>query len=171
VLSALEPVLLNVSDRPRDVLLVRADVPARRAPGRCARRWRCVLCALAATVLVTVVALFACLLARAPTRLTVGLAVTLLGPGSGVSLLACVPRSEIRWPLEPLIVGLLCTGGFGGFLIVEGARHAVLVGDEVATLIGLGTVAVPPILYSLVGRLLGRSAGRESADFGRRARR
>jgi hypothetical protein len=105
------------------------------------------------TVLVTACAVASCVVGDTPPRLTVGVGIVLLALGIGLSLLAFRRRSETRWPLEPLITGLLCEACFGGFLIVEGIRNEVLVGDEVATLIGIATLGVPMITRAVVGRL------------------
>jgi hypothetical protein len=123
------------------------------AVGAPASRGRSAKAGLGITVLLTAFALPVCILAGAPARLTVGVVIALLGLGIGLSLLTLVRRSETRWPLEPLIVGLLCEAGFGVLLIVEGARNKVLVGDEVATLMGVAAIGVTPILQAVVGRL------------------
>ena len=41
----------------------------------------------------------------------------------------------------------------GAFLIVEGALHRVLVGDELATLMGLSLGGVSLLLQALVARM------------------
>jgi hypothetical protein len=113
---------------------------------------RCAAAGLGITALATAMALDACLLARAPARLAVGVVILLLALGSALSLLASLRRGETGGPLEPLIVGLLCEAGLGVLLIVEGTWK-VLVGDEVATLIGIASIGVSPMLQALVGRL------------------
>jgi hypothetical protein len=94
-----------------------------------------------------------CLLADAPVRLTVGLAMAILTAGSAVSALAFLRRTQTRWPLPQLIAGLLCATAVGVLLIVEGATGRLLVGDEVATLIGLATAGASLLIQAVVARL------------------
>jgi hypothetical protein len=118
-----------------------------------ARRRRHARAGVGSTVLVSALLLSICLLANAPARLAVGVVIVPLALGSALSLFALPYSSQTSWQLEPLIVGLLCETGVGALLIVEGIRNRVLVGDEVATLIGTATVGVPLILKAVVGRL------------------
>jgi hypothetical protein len=94
-----------------------------------------------------------CLLADAPVRLTVGIAMAILTAGSAVSALAFLRRTPTGWPLPQLIAGLLCATAVGVLLIVEGAMGRILVGDEVATLIGLAAAGVSLLIQAVVARL------------------
>jgi hypothetical protein len=94
-----------------------------------------------------------CVLGDAPVRLTVGVAVAVLTAGSALSLLVFLRRTQSAWPLAQLIAGLLCETGVGILLIVEGAMGRVLVGDEVATLIGLAAAGVSLLIQAVVARL------------------
>jgi hypothetical protein len=124
----------------------------RRDAGRVRRRRRA-LEGAGVTMLVVALALLVCVLADAPARLSAGTVITLLALGSALSLLIFLRRSDTGWPLQPLIVGLLSEAGLGVFLIVEGAWSSVLVGDEVAMLIGLATAGAGLILQAVVGGL------------------
>jgi hypothetical protein len=117
------------------------------------RRRRFARAGVGVTALVAALTLTISVPADAPARLAIGAVIAVLALGSGLSLLAFLRSSETSWPLEPLIVGLLCETGLGVFLIVEGAQNKALVGDEVATLIGIATVGIPLILKAVVGRL------------------
>jgi hypothetical protein len=117
------------------------------------RRRRFARAGVGVTALVAALTLTLSVLADAPARLAIGVVIAVLALGIGLSLLAFLRSSETSWPLEPLIVGLLCETGLGVFLIVEGAQNEALVGDEVATLIGIATVGIPLILKAVVGRL------------------
>lgn len=94
-----------------------------------------------------------CLLGHAPVRLTVGIATVVLTAGSAVAALAFLRGAETGWPLPQLIAGLLCATGVGGFLTIEGALGRILVGDEVATLIGLAAAGVSLLIQAAVARL------------------
>ena len=94
-----------------------------------------------------------CLLADASLRFTVGVAITIVTAGSAVSALAFLRRMRTGWPLPQLIAGLLCATGVGILLIVEGATGRVVVGDEVATLIGLAVAGVSLLIQAVVTRL------------------
>jgi hypothetical protein len=93
------------------------------------------------------------LLSDAPVRLTVGVAVAVVTGGSALSLLSFLRRTRSGWPLAQLIAGLVCETGVGVFLIAEGAMGRVLVGDEVATLIGLVAAGVALLVQAVVARL------------------
>ena len=94
-----------------------------------------------------------CLLADAPVRLTVGSAMAILTAGSALSALAFLRRTQSGWPLPQLIAGLLCATAVGVLLIVEGAMGRILVGDEVATLIGLAAAGASLLIQAVVARL------------------
>jgi hypothetical protein len=94
-----------------------------------------------------------CLVGHAPIRLTVGVAMVVLTAGSAVAALAFLRRAQTGWPLPQLIAGLMSATGVGIFLIVEGATGRVVVGDEVATLIGLAAAGVSLLIQAVVGRL------------------
>jgi hypothetical protein len=155
-LGLFEAILLDraLSGEPSvEVLVVLNELRLMLAREARERRRRCSRASVHITVLVTALALTICVLADAPTRFTIGVAITMPAVGIALSLLAFVRNSETSWPLETLIVGLLCEAGFGAFLIVEGAGNKALVGDEVATLIGIATVGTPLILKAVVGWL------------------
>lgn len=105
---------------------------------------------MAATVVMSSMALPICVLASAPARVTVGVALSLVGGGFAASLLAFLRKPDTRWSTEPLIVGLLCECALGLFLIVEGALGKAVVDDEAALLLGFGAVVVPLLLQALV---------------------
>ena|SRR5438034_11631833 len=103
-----------------------------------------------AVLLVGVLVPATCLVAQAPPRLTIGATIALLALSVGVSLLVWPGSSGTALPPEPLVVGVLCEVGLGAFLTVEGALHKVLVGDEIATVIGLAAAGIPLILQGAV---------------------
>jgi hypothetical protein len=120
--------------------------------GRRRRRRRQALAATAMVAATTSYAVPICLLAGARPRLTIGVTVVCATVGLGLLLLAFVRQAETRWPLVSLVSGLLCLAGVGAFLIVEGALGRVLVGDEVATLMGLSVGGISLLLQALVTR-------------------
>jgi hypothetical protein len=117
------------------------------------RRRRRALAGVAAAFASSAYTVPLCLLSDAPVRLTVGVATAVLTAGSALSLLAFLRRAQSGWPLPQLIAGLLCGTGVGILLIVEGAMGRVLVGDEVATLIGLAATGVSLLIQAVVARL------------------
>jgi hypothetical protein len=140
-------------ERLAEALIVRRTLEqcvARASDGRCRRR---ALAGVAAAIVSSAYAVPLCLLGDAPVRLTVGVAVAVLTGGSALSLLAFLRRTRSRWPLSQLIAGLMCETGVGVLLIVEGAMGHVLVGDEVATLIGLAAAGVSLLVQAVVARL------------------
>lgn len=140
-------------DRLAEALIVRRTLEQWLARASDRRRRRRALAGVAAAVASSSYAVPLCLLADAPVRLTVGVAVAVLTGGSALSLLACLRRTRSGWPLAQLIAGLLCETGVGVLLIVEGAMGRVLVGDEVATLIGLAAAGVSLLVQAVVARL------------------
>jgi hypothetical protein len=155
-LGLFEAILLDralASEPPLQALVLPNELKLLLACEARERRRRFARAGVAATALVTALTLTISVVADAPARLAIGVAIAVLALGSGLSLLAFLRNSETSWPLEPLIVGLLCETGLGAFLIVEGTRNKALVGDEVATLIGIATVGIPLILKAVVGRL------------------
>jgi hypothetical protein len=94
-----------------------------------------------------------CVLGDAPVRLTAGVALVVLTAGSALAALVFLRRAQTGWPLPQLIAGLLCATGVGIFLIVEGVIGRVVVGDEVATLIGLAAAGVSLLIQAGVARL------------------
>jgi hypothetical protein len=141
------------SEPPLQLLITLSELKLMLAREARERRRRSARASVHITVLVTALALTICVLADAPARLTIGVAISVPALGIALSLLAFVRSSDTSWPLETLIVGLVCEAGLGAFLIVEGARNKALVGDEVATLIGIATVGIPLILKAVVGQL------------------
>jgi hypothetical protein len=117
------------------------------------RRRRRALAGVALTTAATAYAIPICLLAGAPARFTIGLAISVTASGIAVSLLAFTHQAQTRWPLVPLVAGLLCEAALGLFLMVEGALRRVLVGDELATLMGLSTVGASLLIQALVTRV------------------
>jgi hypothetical protein len=120
------------------------------------RRLRRARAGVGVTVVSTAYALAMCVVAGASMRLTAGVVITLAAAGTSLALLVFVPQSDTGWPLVQLTSGLLCAACFGVFLIVEGALHRVLVGDELATLLGLGAAGVSLLLQAAVTRFQNR---------------
>jgi hypothetical protein len=155
-LGLFEAILLDRAlsgEPPLQALVIPNELKLRLACEARERRRRFARAGVGVTALVAALTLTISVLADAPARLAIGVVIAVLALGSGLSLLAFLRSSETSWPLEPLIVGLLCETGLGVFLIVEGAQNKALVGDEVATLIGIATVGIPLILKAVVGRL------------------
>jgi hypothetical protein len=117
------------------------------------RRRRRALAGVAVTFASSAYTVPLCLLADAPVRLTVGVAMAVLTTGSALSLLALLRRTQTGWPLPLLITGLLWGTGVGMLLIVEGAIGRAIVGDEVATLIGLAAASASLLIQAVVTRL------------------
>jgi len=139
-------------ERLAEALIVRRTLEQWVARERNRRRRRA-LAGVAAAVVSSAYAVPLCLLGDAPARLTVGVAVAVVTGGSALSLLAFLRRTPSGWPLSQLIAGLVCETGVGVLLIVEGAMRRVLVGDEVATLIGLAAAGVSLLVQAVVARL------------------
>jgi hypothetical protein len=153
-LGPFEAILLDRAlAREPGVLVIPNELKLRLACEARERRQRFARAGVAATALVTALTLTISVVADAPARLAIGVVIAVPALGIGLSLLAFVRNSETSWPLEPLILGLLCETGLGVFLIVEGTRKKALVGDEVATVIGIATVGIPLILKAVVGRV------------------
>jgi hypothetical protein len=155
-LGLFEAILLDRAlsgEPPLQALVIPNELKLRLACEARERRRRFARAGVGVAALVAALTLTISVLADAPARLAIGVVIAVLALGSGLSLLAFLRSSETSWPLEPLIVGLLCETGLGVFLIVEGAQNKALVGDEVATLIGIATVGIPLILKAVVGRL------------------
>jgi hypothetical protein len=146
-----DPVISD--ERLTEALIARRTLEQWVARARDRRRRRRALAGVAAAVVSSAYAVPLCLLGDAPVRLTVGVAVAVLTGGSALSLLAFLRRTASGWPLSQLIAGLLCETGVGVLLIVEGAMRRVLVGDEVATLIGLAAAGVSLLVQAVVARL------------------
>jgi hypothetical protein len=140
-------------ERLTEALIVRRTLEQWVARASDRRRRRRALAGVAAAVVSSAYAVPLCLLGDAPVRLTVGVAVAVLTGGSALSLLAFLRRTRSGWPLAQLIAGLVCETGVGVLLIVEGAMGRVLVGDEVATLIGLAAAGVSLLVQAVVTRL------------------
>ena len=140
-------------ERLAEALIVRRTLEQWVARASDRRRRRRALAGVAAAVASSAYAVPLCLLGDAPVRLIVGVAVTILTGGSALSLLAFLRRTQSGWPLAQLIAGLVCETGVGVLLIVEGAMGRVLVGDEVATLIGLAAAGVSLLVQAAVARL------------------
>jgi hypothetical protein len=139
-------------ERLAEALIVRRTLEQWVARARNRRRRRA-LAGVAAAVVSSAYAVPLCLLGDAPVRLTVGVAVAVVTGGSALSLLAFLRRTPSGWPLSQLIAGLVCETGVGVLLIVEGAMRRVLVGDEVATLIGLAAAGVSLLVQAVIARL------------------
>jgi hypothetical protein len=152
-LGLFEAVMLDRAPSEPPLLVIPNELKLQLACEARERRRRFARAGAGVTALVAALTLTISVLADAPARLAIGVVIAVLALGIGLSLLAFLRSSETSWPLEPLIVGLLCETGLGVFLIVEGAQNKALVGDEVATLIGIATVGIPLILKAVVGRL------------------
>ena len=140
-------------ERLAEALIVRRTLEEWGARAIDRRRRRRALAGVAGAVVSSAYAVPLCLLGDAPVRLTVGVAVAVVTGGSALSLLSFLRRTRSGWPLAQLIAGLVCETGVGVLLIVEGAMGRVLVGDEVATLIGLAAAGVSLLIQAVVARL------------------
>ena len=140
-------------ERLAEALIVRRTLEEWVARAIDRRRRRRALAGVAGAVVSSAYAVPLCLLGDAPVRLTVGVAVAVVTGGSALSLLSFLRRTRSGWPLAQLIAGLVCETGVGVFLIAEGAMGRVLVGDEVATLIGLVAAGVALLVQAVVARL------------------
>jgi hypothetical protein len=152
----LEPVRRDrvvLDDRSSEALIARRALERWITHAAQRRQRRRAMAGVAAVFVSSAYTVPLCLLGHAPVRLTVGIATVVLTAGSAVAVLAFLRRAETGWPLPQLIAGLLCATGVGGFLIVEGAVGRVLVGDEVATLIGLAAAGVSLLIQAMVARL------------------
>jgi hypothetical protein len=152
-LGLFEAALLDLAlsgDRPKYTLVTLEESERLRARDLTRRRHTYAKVGMAATVVLAGMALPICLLASAPGRVTVGVALSLVGGGFAASLLAFLRKTDTRWSTEPLILGLLCEFALGVFLIVEGALGKDVVQDEAALLLGFGAVVVPLLLQALV---------------------
>lgn len=145
---------LALSGERPDQPLVTLDEAERLHAGDEPRRRRIYTAvAVAVTALITTLAVVICILAEAPGRVTVGLAVALLAGGSALAVLAFLRKTDTRVSTQPIIVGLLLEVALGLFLLVEGILGKVIVGDEVAALIGIGALGLPPLVQAGVERL------------------
>jgi hypothetical protein len=140
-------------ERLAEALIVRRTLEHWVARASDRRRRRQALAGVAAAVVSSAYAVPLCLLGDASVRLTVGVAVAVVTGGAALSLFAFLRRTRSGWPLSQLIAGLVCETGVGVLLIVEGAMGRVLVGDEVATLIGLAAAGVSLLIQAVVARL------------------
>jgi hypothetical protein len=140
-------------DRASEALIARHALERWIAHSTDRRRRRRALTGAASALLAGAYAVPLCLLGGAPVRLTAGVVLALLTAGSALSLLVSLRRTPTDWPLPQLITGLLCGTGVGIFLTIEGATGRVLVGDEVASLIGLTAMSVSLLIQAVVTRL------------------